>query len=156
MYISLDNHGKVRWRQNVSPLFQTDTASQKHESTLFILNCPSSKGNLAPNPKFERPNDKNTKSKNFLKSIKNWCLQLTWKLNEAISSKIWIESKQIKTNENQWRLWSFYILSLKQCYIKSNFSFISSFSVQTVDSKISNLSENRDFLSQLFGHFNMI
>ena len=34
---------------------------------------------------------------------------LTWKLYEANSSKIWIESKQIKTNENQWRFWSFYI-----------------------------------------------
>ena len=73
------------------------------------LDCPLSKGNCAPNPKFERPNGKNTKSKKFLKSVQNWCAQLTWKLNEANSSKIWIESKQIKTNENQWHFLSFYI-----------------------------------------------
>ena len=73
------------------------------------LDCPLSKGNQAGTPKIEKPNKKNTKSKNYLKSVKNWCVQLTWKLNEAISSKIWIESKQIKTNENQWRFLSFYI-----------------------------------------------
>ena len=28
-----------------------------------LLDCPSSKGNQAPHPKFERPNRKNTKSK---------------------------------------------------------------------------------------------
>ena len=67
------------------------------------LNCPSSKGSHAPTQKFERPNGKNTKSKNVLKLVKNWWGQLTWKLNEAISSKIWIESKQSETNENQWR-----------------------------------------------------
>ena len=76
------------------------------------LDCPSSKGNHAPHSKFERPNGKNTKSKIFLKSVQNWCLQLTWKFNEANSSKIWIKSKQIKINENQWHFWSFYILSL--------------------------------------------
>ena len=74
-----------------------------------VVGCLSSKGNQAINPKFERPNGKNTKSKIFLKSVQNLCAQLTWKLNEADSSKIWIESKQIKTNENQWRFWSFYI-----------------------------------------------
>ena len=47
--------------------------------------------------------------KTFLTSVKNLCPQLTWKLDEAISSKIWLKSKQIKTNENQWRFWSFYI-----------------------------------------------
>ena len=31
--------------------------------------------------------------------VKNWSPQLTWKLNEAISRKIWIKSKQIKANE---------------------------------------------------------
>ena len=45
--------------------------------------------------------------------IRNWCPQLTWKLNLAISLKIrelnQNKSKQIKTNENQWRFWSFYI-----------------------------------------------
>ena len=35
--------------------------------------------------------------------------QLIWKLNEVISSKIWLETKQIKTNENQWRFLLFYI-----------------------------------------------
>ena len=68
----------------------------------WALDCPLSKGNQAAHPKCERSNRKSTKSKKFLKSVKNWCGQLTWKLNEAISSKIWIESKQIKTNENQW------------------------------------------------------
>ena len=29
------------------------------------VDCPSSKGNQAPHPKFERPNGKNTKSKFF-------------------------------------------------------------------------------------------
>ena len=41
------------------------------------LNCPSSKGNHAPNPKIERPYGKTTKSKKFLKSVKNWSIQLT-------------------------------------------------------------------------------
>ena len=39
--------------------------------------CPLSKGNQAPHPKFEKPNGKNGKSKNFLTSVKNWCVQLT-------------------------------------------------------------------------------
>ena len=39
------------------------------------------------------------KSKNCLTSVKNWCPQLTWKLNEAVSSKIWIQSKQMKIND---------------------------------------------------------
>ena len=78
-------------------------------TTTCMLNCPSSKGNHAPTQKFERPNEKNTKPKNFLKSVQNLCPFLTWKLYEANSSKIWIESKQIKTNENQWRFWLFYI-----------------------------------------------
>ena len=64
--------------------------------TYYIVDCPLSKGNHAPNPKFERPNGKNTKSKVFLKLVKNWCGQLTEKLNEAISLKILIESKQMK------------------------------------------------------------
>ena len=63
------------------------------------VNCPLLKGNQAPHPKFERSNGKNTKSKNFLKSVQNWCGELTWKLNEANSSKIWIESKQMKIND---------------------------------------------------------
>ena len=32
---------------------------------LCSLDCPSSKGNHAPHPKFERPNGKKTKSKIF-------------------------------------------------------------------------------------------
>ena len=63
------------------------------------VDCPLSKGNKAATPKVERPNGKNTKSKNFLKSFQNWCVQLTWKLNEANSSKIWIKSKQMKIND---------------------------------------------------------
>ena len=35
----------------------------------------------------------------FFTSVKNWCPQLTWKLNEVISPKIWIKSKQMKTND---------------------------------------------------------
>ena len=65
----------------------------------FALDCPSSKGNHAPHPKFERPDEKNTKSKIFLKSVQNLCPFLTWKLYEANSSKIWIESKQMKIND---------------------------------------------------------
>ena len=52
------------------------------------ISCLLSKGNKANHPKFERTNRKNTKSKFFLKSVQNWCAQLTWKLNEANSSKI--------------------------------------------------------------------
>ena len=33
---------------------------------LSAIDCPLSKGNQAPQPKFERPNGKNTKSKIFL------------------------------------------------------------------------------------------
>ena len=54
------------------------------------VNCPTSKGNHAPHPKFERPNGKNTESKKFLKSVQNWCVTLSWKLNEANSLKIWM------------------------------------------------------------------
>ena len=68
-----------------------------------------SKGNQAPTQKFERTNQKILKSKSILTSVNNWCHQLAWKLNEAISLKILIESKQIKTNENQRRFLSFYI-----------------------------------------------
>ena len=42
-----------------------------------IIGCLFSKGNQAITPKFERPNGKNMKSKFFLKSVKNWCHQLT-------------------------------------------------------------------------------
>ena len=64
---------------------------------------------IKPLQKIERTNRKIPKSKTYLTSVKNWCPQLTWKLNEAISPKIWIESKQIKTNQNQWLFLSFYI-----------------------------------------------
>ena len=43
----------------------------------MMVECPLSEGNQAAHPKFERGNGKNTKSKIFLKSVKNWCLQLT-------------------------------------------------------------------------------
>ena len=68
--------------------------SGNHQSTIL------SKGNQVPYLEFERPNGKISESKKFLTSVKNWCVQLTWKLNEAISSKIWLESKQIKRNES--------------------------------------------------------
>ena len=41
------------------------------------VDCPLSEGNQAAHPKFERPNGKNTKSKSFFESVKNWCGQLT-------------------------------------------------------------------------------
>ena len=43
---------------------------------------------------------------------------LTWKLYEANSSKIWIESKQNKTNENQWHILLFYMFNIYQSYLK--------------------------------------
>ena len=52
------------------------------------LDCPLSKGNQAHHLKFERSTVKISELKFFLTSVKNWCVQLTWKLNEAISSKI--------------------------------------------------------------------
>ena len=39
------------------------------------------------------------KSKKIVTLVKNWCPQLTWKLNEAVSLKIWIESEQIKSKQ---------------------------------------------------------
>ena len=52
----------------------------------------------------------NKTKKTSPRSVKIWCVQLTWKLDEAISPKIWIEWKQMKTNgkENQWPFLSFY------------------------------------------------
>ena len=73
----------------------------------YQLDCPLSEEKQAAHPKFKRPNGKNTRSKFFLKSVKNWCAQLTCKLKKAISLKIWIKSKQIKTNENQRHFWLF-------------------------------------------------
>ena len=64
-----------------------------------VVNCPSSKEKHASHPKFERPYGKNTKSKIFLKLVKNLCVEHAWKLYEANSSKIWIESKQMKIND---------------------------------------------------------
>ena len=63
-----------------------------------ILDCPLSNGNQSPQLKFERPNGKILESKFLLTSVKNWCVQLTWKLNEAISLK---DLTRIKTNQNQ-------------------------------------------------------
>ena len=42
--------------------------------------------------------EKNTKSI-FFKSVQNWCVTLTWKLNEANSWKIWIKSNQNKSKQ---------------------------------------------------------
>ena len=69
------------------------------------LDCPLSKGNQVPHLKFERSNGKSQNPNFFLPWSRNWCVQLTWKLNEAISLKIWLESKQIKTN--QWGFFRF-------------------------------------------------
>ena len=74
----------------------------KHHATLqkaepYIIDCPLLKGNQAPHLKFERPNGKISESKSFLTSVKNWCVQLTWKLNEPISFE---DLTRIKTNQN--------------------------------------------------------
>ena len=37
--------------------------------------------------------------KKIFTSVNNWCVQLTWKLIEAISSKIWLELKKMKIND---------------------------------------------------------
>ena len=84
---------------------------KKSYSLVHINASKLKKGNQAPIQKFEICNRKIPKSKSFSTSVKNWCPQLTWTLNEAISPKIWIESKQIRINENQWRF--FIVLHLK-------------------------------------------
>ena len=56
------------------------------------INWNASKGKLAPIQKFERPSQKIPKSEIFFISVKNWCPHFTWKLYEAISPKIWIET----------------------------------------------------------------
>ena len=68
--------------------------------------------------------EKISESKKILTSVKNWCVQLTWKLNEAIFLKIWLESKQIKPNEKIYdvfyrftcKAYSAAILSKKICF----------------------------------------
>ena len=69
------------------------------------LDCPLSKGNQAPHLKFERPYGKISGSK---KVLKNWCVPLTGKLNEAISAKIW----RIKKNFKKWKSMTFFFLVL--------------------------------------------
>ena len=71
-------------------------------SVRWTVDCPLLKWNQAPHPKFEIPNGKILRSNFFFTSVKNWCVQLTWKLNEAISLKIWL-----KTNESKWKSMTF-------------------------------------------------
>ena len=47
-------------------------------------------------PKILKTLSKNPKIYFFFTLVKNWCPQLSWKLNEAIFPKIWIKSKQMK------------------------------------------------------------
>ena len=49
--------------------------------------------------KIWKTQSKMPKYKNFFTSFKNWCPQLIWKLNEAISPKILISSKQMKIDD---------------------------------------------------------
>ena len=42
---------------------------------------------------------KNSRIQKFFYLSQELVTQLTWKLNEAISRKIWIESKQMKIND---------------------------------------------------------
>ena len=73
--------------------------SNNHNDRGYLLaHCPLSKGNQALHLKFERPNGKFLESKNFLTSVKNLCVQLTWKLT-------WI-----KTNQNKWKSMTFFIV----------------------------------------------
>ena len=55
---------------------------RSHYYALLTLDYPLSKGNQAPYLKFERPNGKISESNFFLTLVKNWCVQLTWKLND--------------------------------------------------------------------------
>ena len=94
-----------------SPSFLENGVRFKYRKHFSPLNCPSSKGNHAPTQKFERNNGKNRKSIFFFKSVQNLCplshLKALW--SEFFEDLNPIKSKQIKTNENQWRFWSFYI-----------------------------------------------
>ena len=65
--------GFVQWWWIIisNELSMTSKVPRCDKGWLRALDCPSSKGNQAPHPKFERPNGKNTKSKIFLKSVKN-------------------------------------------------------------------------------------
>ena len=60
-----------------------------------MLDCPLLKGNEAAHPKFERPNGENTKSKTFLKSVKNWCGQL------ALESSMKQFLRRFESNQNK-------------------------------------------------------
>ena len=92
------------------------------ESTIYFK-VPLSKGNLAPTTKFERSN-RNIKIFFWPRHV-----QLTWKLNKAISQQIWIESK----NENQWCFWFFTSKAFSEAMLKRNFHI----GVQTAHSKFS-------------------
>ena len=68
--------------ENENLSFPNCTTAEMVEVRMFYwleyrLGCPLSKGNQANHPKFERPNEKNTKCKFFLKSVQNWSVQLT-------------------------------------------------------------------------------
>ena len=68
----------------------------------LIVNWNTPKGNQALIQKFKRHNRKIPKSEFFLTSVKNWCPQLTKKLNEAISPKFELnqnKSREVKINE---------------------------------------------------------
>ena len=111
------------------------------------LDCPLSKGNHAPRTKYERPNKKMSKSIFFYigqELVRPAHLKAQW-------SDFFNDLNRIKTNENQWRLWSFYIWSIFQSYIKWKFSFISSVSAQIAGSKIILFQSNLIFLVSCLG-----
>ena len=85
----------------------------------YAVDGPLSKENQAPHLKFERTNGKISESNFVLTSVKNRCVQLTWKLNEAISLKIWLQSKHSKEMKiNDFFYWFTSYQSLFHCYIK--------------------------------------
>ena len=74
---SFGKHYGVYCCDGCSCFFKRSIRKQIVYTCICKLNCPSSKGNHAPHPKFERPNGKNTKSQIFFKSVQNWCVTLT-------------------------------------------------------------------------------
>ena len=97
------------------------------------VECPSLKGNQAPHLKFEWPNGK-TQNPNFFEIGQELVPQAHLK---AEWSNFFEDLNGIKTNQNKWKSKTFLIvLHLKP--------------------QISHLTENRELLSQLFGHLNLI
>ena len=84
--------------------------------------------------KSEIPNRKIENSQNLklLTSVKNWCPQLTWKLNEAISTKIWswieggrIIQGNVLIEESACSKWRRTVLEFQNRYvIRISFRFI--------------------------------